>query len=321
MTHAIEIDNVSKRFGRKIALQNVSLAVPEGSVFALLGENGAGKSTLIRAMLGYHRFDSGTIRVLGLDPLRRSTELRRSVGYVSDAPAFYEWMTIEQIGAFAAGFYPLGFMEQYAKIAESYQLPWSTRIRDLSKGMRSKVALALATASKPRLLVLDEPTSGLDPLVRRQFLESMVERAAEGQTVLLSSHQIHEVERVADWIAILHRGIVQVCQPLETLKQSMLNVSFSMHDPLQPLPTVLHSCQIVDMRQDERSRQVMLRNPDPAVIEQLRNSDDVFDFHTLRPSLEELYIALTRDSTASSVGDSSVPPPTDEVGKISRNAG
>jgi ABC-2 type transport system ATP-binding protein len=298
MNQAIKIDNVSKHFGRKLALKDVSFTVPTGSVFALLGENGAGKSTLIRSLLGYHRVNSGSIRVLGLDPIRQPMEIRRAVGYVSDAPAFYEWMTVEKIGAFAAGFYPKGFMENYLTTATDFQLPWKTKIRDLSKGMRSKVALALATAFQPQLLILDEPTSGLDPVVRRQFLESMIDRAAAGQTVFLSSHQIHEVERVADWVAIVHQGVLQVVEPLEQLKSKVSQLSFSMRDPLVPLPSLFDESRLLYSSQSGRSWQLTIRDLDPALESQLQAIDQVFDVKVVRPSLEELYIAFTSDQKA-----------------------
>jgi ABC-2 type transport system ATP-binding protein len=298
MNQAIEIENVSKHFGRKLALKDVSFTVPTGSVFALLGENGAGKSTLIRSLLGYHRVNSGSIRVLGLDPIRQPMEIRRAVGYVSDAPAFYEWMTVEKIGAFAAGFYPKGFMENYLATATDFQLPWKTKIRDLSKGMRSKVALALATAFQPQLLILDEPTSGLDPVVRRQFLESMIDRAAAGQTVFLSSHQIHEVERVADWVAIVHQGLLQVVEPLEQLKNDVSQVSFSMRDPLLPLPSLFDDSHVLYSSQSGRSWQLTVRSLDPNVEDRLQAIDQVFDVKVARPSLEELYIAFTSDQKA-----------------------
>ncbi len=145
-------------------------------------------------------------------------DLRRRVGYVADQPGLYEWMTVADAGWYASGFYEAGFIERFAQLAGDFQLPMETKIRDLSKGMRAKVALSLAMAFDPKLLILDEPTSGLDPLVRRTFLESMVDRAAAGQTVFLSSHQIQEVERVADYVAILHEGKLQVVSNLDDLK-------------------------------------------------------------------------------------------------------
>ena len=152
------------------ALQGVDLNIESGSVFSLLGENGAGKTTLIRILTGFQRPSSGTVRVLGLDPITDALEIRRRIGYVSDSPALYEWMRVDEIGWFASSFYPDGFLKNYRDMLAQYDLPTNRKIKHLSKGQRAKVALALAVAHDPELLILDEPTSGLDPLVRRDFL-------------------------------------------------------------------------------------------------------------------------------------------------------
>ncbi len=296
MTPVISIDGVTKRFGRNTVLDKVSMNVPSGVVFALLGENGAGKSTLIRGLLGYHRFNAGSVRVCGLDPVQSPLPLRRMVGYVADSPGLYEWMTVADAGWYAAGFYPEGFLQRYGELATEFQLPAKTKIRDLSKGMRAKVALSLAMAFDPPLLILDEPTSGLDPVVRRAFLESMIDRAASGQTVFLSSHQIHEVERVADWIAILHQGKLQVVAPLEELKASVTLLSFSRRDPLIAPPNAMEKLEILHVSQVGRTLQMMVRGLDPTVTEALHQDSNLFEIKTVRPNLEELYIAFTQRS-------------------------
>ena len=294
MQPAICVKDVSKRFGRKTVLNHVSFDVPQGVVFALLGENGAGKSTLIRSMLGYHRLDRGTIEVLGLDAAKKPLEIRRQIGYVSDAPAMYEWMKVSDIGWFASGFYPKGFLERFQQLAQEFELPSQTKIRDLSKGMRSKVALALAMASEPALLILDEPTSGLDPLVRRQFLESMIDRAASGQTVFLSSHQIHEVERVADWVGFLHEGKLRVVAPLDQIKSALTVLTFSQHDTVLPLPNVLAADHILYQTQSGRSWRVIIAGWSPSLEAELIRDANIFDVGTIRPNLEDLFVAFTR---------------------------
>ena len=292
--NVISIERVSKRFSRRLVLDDVSLQVPSGCVFALLGENGAGKSTLIRGLLGYHKFDSGLVRIAGLDPRREPMAVRRRVGYVSDAPGLYEWMTIQEAGWYASGFYPDGFMQRYAQICSDFSLTADAQIRSLSKGMRAKTALALAMAFDPDVLVLDEPTSGLDPLVRRSFLESMVDRAATGQTVFLSSHQIHEVERVADWVAILHAGKLQVVAPLEDLKSQVRIVSLSLRDPLLAMPAAFDQLQILHRTLEGRSLRMMVRQMTDEVQSSLEHDSNVFDLQVLRPNLEELYLGFTQ---------------------------
>jgi ABC-2 type transport system ATP-binding protein len=225
MTAAISLQNVSKRYGSIVALDDVSFDVPTGSVCALLGANGAGKSTTLKILLGLVSPDSGTARVGGLDSQLDGIDIRRAVGYVPERPSLYEWMTVDEIGWFVASLYPSDYQRQYQKLLERYALNGRQKIRDLSKGSRSKVALALALAHQPAVLILDEPTSGLDPLVRREFLESMVDVAAEGRTVIISSHQVQEVERVADRVAILLHGKLVCHERLDELKQSAREVS------------------------------------------------------------------------------------------------
>ena len=290
----ISVQGVCKRFNRRPVLQAVSLEVPNGCVFALLGENGAGKSTLIRGLLGYHKFDSGTVRIAGLDPHREPMEVRRKVGYVSDAPGLYDWMTVQEAGWYASGFYAEGFLKRYAQLCSDFALTPDAQIRSLSKGMRAKTALALAMAFDPDVLVLDEPTSGLDPQVRRSFLESMVDRAATGQTVFLSSHQIHEVERVADWVAILHAGKLQVVAPLEELKSQVRIVTFSLRDPLLALPAEFDQLQILHRTIEGRSMRMMVRQMTDELQNGLSRDTNIFELQVMRPNLEELYLGFTQ---------------------------
>jgi ABC-2 type transport system ATP-binding protein len=294
MSEVIQVNNVCKRFGKRTVLDNVTLKVPAGVVFALLGENGAGKSTLIRSMLGYSKLDSGSISVCGMDPLKKPLEIRRQVGYVSDAPGLYEWMTVAQAGWYVSGFYPDGFLKAYAQRINEFQLPHDTKIRDLSKGMRAKVALSLAMSFDPALMILDEPTSGLDPLVRRSFLESMIDRAAAGQTVFLSSHQIQEVERVADWIAILHQGKLQIVAPLEELKSSISILDISLRDPLLALPDAMEPVEVLHRIQKGRTLHMMVRGLTPAIESALSQHPNLFEIKSMRPNLEELYLGFTQ---------------------------
>ena len=294
MSEVIHVNSVSKRFGKRTVLDNVTLKVPAGVVFALLGENGAGKSTLIRSMLGYVKVDSGSISVCGMDPLKKPLEIRRQVGYVSDAPGLYEWMTVAQAGWYASGFYPDGFLKAYAQRIHEFQLPNDAKIRDLSKGMRAKVALSLAMSFDPALMILDEPTSGLDPLVRRSFLESMIDRAAAGQTVFLSSHQIQEVERVADWIAILHQGKLQIVAPLEELKSSISMLDMSLRDPLLALPEAMEPVEVLHKIQKGRTLHMMVRGWTSAIESALSQHPNLFEIRSVRPNLEELYLGFTQ---------------------------
>ena len=285
----IQINHISKRFGRNVALENVSYSVEPGSVFALLGENGAGKTTTIRILLGMCDPDIGDTIVLGLDSQKNDIAIRRKIGYVPEQPNLYDWMTVAEIGKFAAAFYPDGFWFQYGKSVEAYQLPPDTKLRNLSKGMRAKVALALALAHDPELLILDEPTSGLDPLVRREFLESMVDRAATGKTVFLSSHQIAEVERVADYVAIMKKSKLLAVKKLEDLKSETFQLSATFSgiagDFTPPFSDIIEETVL------GRELRVIGTGLNPQAEQLLAGDEKIARFEIRKPSLEEVFVA------------------------------
>lgn len=287
----IRLENVTKRFGRDVALDGVSFEVPRGVVFALLGENGAGKTTAIRALLGLGYPDTGKLEVLGLDSRRDGLKIRERAGCVFEKPALYEWMTVDEIGWYTAGFYGDGFLERYRIMAAQFDLPATKKVKELSKGMKAKVALALALSlgHDPELLILDEPTSGLDPMVRREFLERMVDRTATGKTVFLSSHQIHEVERVADMVAILRHGKLLLCERLDRLKDEITELTVTLAEGFAQPPEVAGEV----LRQSRRARQwqILTRGTAPPDIESLRIHESVAEVAIRKPNLEEIFTA------------------------------
>ena len=299
MNDCIQIQDLTMNFRGCDALQGVDLKIESGSVFSLLGENGAGKTTLIRILTGFQRPSGGTVRVLGLDPIRDSLEIRRRIGYVSDSPALYEWMRVDEIGWFASSFYPDGFLKNYRDMVAQYELPTNRKIKHLSKGQRAKVALALAVAHDPELLILDEPTSGLDPLVRRDFLESMVERAASGRTVLLSSHQMSEVERVTDRLAIIHEGKVGLQGLLSELRDEIFEVTFSVTDPLTELPESESRIEILSEQKSGRQVRWIIRGFDTTIESEIDDWPGVHSVRSRPATLEELFIACTRGARTS----------------------
>jgi ABC-2 type transport system ATP-binding protein len=289
MSSVIELVNVTKRFGSQTALDNVSLAVPPGVVFALLGENGAGKTTAIRLMLGLAEATAGEVRVLGMDSRRDGLPIRRRVGYLPERPTLYDWMTAQEIGWFTAGFYADGFEHHFRTLVEGFRVPLGRKLSQLSKGMRAKVALSLAMAHRPELLILDEPTSGLDTMVRREFLESMVDIAAEGRTVLLSSHQINEVERVADIVAMVHRGRLLLVEPLDELKRTTRQLTVTVSDGSAALPAL--DGRVIHGRRRGRQWDILVRGLDDAALERLRFDESIVAVEARTPSLEEIFVA------------------------------
>jgi ABC-2 type transport system ATP-binding protein len=301
MDPVIRLENVTKRYGAQVALDRVSLEVPSGVVCALLGENGAGKTTAIRLLLGLTHCDQGSARVLGLDSAREGQRVRSQVGYVPERPTLYEWMTVSEIGWFTAGFYGSGFLEHYVRLIEDYELPPKRKIKSLSKGMRAKVSLALALAHEPVLLILDEPTSGLDTLVRREFMEGMVDIAAAGRTVFLSSHQIGEVERVADIVAILRAGKLLAVERLEDLKDQIRELTITLADDaaLPPL-----GGRILHERRHRQQLQLLVRGMGEAELTGLRAHRSVRELGIRTPSLEEIFVAYLESADA----DEAAPP-------------
>lgn len=293
----VKMSGVSKSFGAQMALDNVSLTIPRGIVFALLGENGAGKSTCLKTLLGLEAPDRGQAEVLGMDSRKQGIDIRAAVGYFPENPALYDWMTVAEIGWFTAGFYGAGFQTEFERLAAEYELPLNQKIGKLSKGGRAKVTLALATAHQPPLLILDEPTSGLDTLVRRKFLESMVDVAASGRSVLLSSHQIPEVERVADTIAIINRGKLLICDSLDNLKQSMERWVVSLASPEVALPDIKAKTVLHEGQQTRRQR-LLVRDMTPECLWAIRDHEGVQDVEVHTPSLEEIFVGLMKSSHA-----------------------
>jgi len=219
-TAPIEIKNLTRRFQRKLALDDVSLAVPRGCVLGLVGENGAGKTTLIKHVLGLLTAEQGSVRVFGLDPVANPPVVLSRLGYVSEARDLPPWMRIDELLRYTQAFYP-HWDEAYAeKLREQFNLDPAAKIKHLSRGELAKAALLIALAYRPELLVLDEPSSGLDPMVRRDILEAIVRTVAEeGRTVFFSSHLLDEIERVSDRVAMIVQGRIILDAPLDDIRE------------------------------------------------------------------------------------------------------
>jgi ABC-2 type transport system ATP-binding protein len=217
----IEISGVTRRFGAKRALENISLAVPRGVVFGLVGANGAGKTTLIRHVLGLLKAQSGTVHVFGLDPVREPVRVLSRIGYLSEEGDLPGWMRVDELMRYMRAFYPT-WDEAYAQeLRRQFALDPAAKVKSLSKGQKARAGLLVALAYRPELLLLDEPSSGLDPIVRRDILGAIVRTIAdEGRTVLFSSHLLDEVERISDRVAMLKDGRILFTGELDQIKQS-----------------------------------------------------------------------------------------------------
>lgn len=215
----VAVTNLSRSFGPKKALNDVTLTVPRGCVFGLVGENGAGKSTLIKHLLGLWLAETGSVRVFGLDPVPEPTAVLGRIGYLSEQPDLPGWMRVAELLRYTQAFYPRWDTAYAGQLLKRFGLDVDVRIRTLSKGQRARLGLIAAEAHRPELLILDEPSSGLDPIVRRDILEAIIRTVTdEGRTVIFSSHLLDEVERVSDHVAMLHQGTLKLCAPLDEIK-------------------------------------------------------------------------------------------------------
>jgi ABC-type multidrug transport system ATPase subunit len=236
---AVEITDVSRRFGAKLALDNVSLAVPTGTVMGLVGENGAGKTTLIKHVLGLLKAQTGSVSVLGFDPVADPVRVLSRLGYLSEEPDMPGWMRVHELLRYVAAFYPTWDSQYAEQLRSDFGLDPATKIKHLSKGQRARVGLVAALAYRPDLLVLDEPSSGLDPIVRRDILGAIIRTIAEeGRTVLFSSHLLSEVERVSDRIAMIKNGRVLFCDTLEGIQRRHARLTLRFELPHKQPPQI-----------------------------------------------------------------------------------
>lgn len=225
MTLAIEAAGLCYRPGKSFAIDDLALNVPRGSIYGFLGPNGAGKTTTIRLLLGLERADSGRVTVLGESMPDRAPDVLARIGYVPERPHLHRFLTVAESMAFHAAFFPTWDQAWALELLRQFALPVSRALSQLSKGEMGKLLILQALAQRPELLVLDEPTDGLDPVVRREVLSAVVDYVADrGATVLISSHLIHELERLTDWVGVMDRGRLVAEYPMERLKNGIKRV-------------------------------------------------------------------------------------------------
>jgi ABC-2 type transport system ATP-binding protein len=217
----VDIAGLSRNFGTRSALTSVTLSLPRGAVYGLVGANGAGKTTLIRHILGLLRAESGSVRVFGLDPVADPVGVLSRIGYLSEENDLPGWMRVDELIRYSRAFYP-AWDDAYAEeLRQRFGLDPKAKIKTLSKGQKARAGLLVALAYRPELLVLDEPSSGLDPIVRRDILGAVIRTIAdEGRTVLFSSHLLEEVEQVADHVTMISEGRIVLSAPLSVIKDT-----------------------------------------------------------------------------------------------------
>jgi ABC-2 type transport system ATP-binding protein len=217
MKHAMELRNLKKQY-KGFILEDVSFAVPAGFISGLIGPNGAGKTTIIKSIMNLIHADSGQVTIFGDDAWTEERKARSRIGYVSDEPKFYEDARVGDHATAFSGFYESWNQAKFTELADEYELPVSKKCKTLSQGMRTKLAIALALAHEPDLLIMDEPTSGLDPIFRKKLLASLAEYVGEGgRSVLFSTHITSDLETTADFVTFIHDGRVMFSESLESV--------------------------------------------------------------------------------------------------------
>jgi ABC-2 type transport system ATP-binding protein len=240
-------------------------------------------------LMGLLAADAGRAQILGEDCWAAAIRLRHRIGYVPEKPRYYDWMTVREIGWFTAGFHRPTFFGRYSQLVEHFHLDPSARLRTLSKGGYAKVGLALALAPDPEVLVLDEPTSGLDLFTRREFLASMVDLAGAGRTILISSHGINEVERVASHVAFLAQGRLLLAAPLDELRRRLVRLRLRWQGS-PPVGAELGT--VLEEELSGRQWQAVLQDPNAPAVQGLRHREGITEFEEVPLTLEDMYTAL-----------------------------
>jgi ABC-2 type transport system ATP-binding protein len=222
MTNAIETWGLCYRAGKDFELRDLGLKVREGSIYGFLGPNGAGKSTTIKLLMGMLRPGSGQISVLGLRAPEQMPRILADVGYVPERPHLYPFLPVEAAVEYHAAFFPSFDIPYAAELLDQFNLPRRRPVRALSKGEAGKLHMLLVLAQRPRLLILDEPTDGLDPVVRRDVLTALLDFCSQGSTtVFISSHLVHELERICDWVGVVDKGRLVAELPMHAFKNGI----------------------------------------------------------------------------------------------------
>ena len=297
MTAAIETAGLGKSYGPTRAVIDLDLVVEPGQVFAFLGPNGAGKTTTIRMLLALQLPDVGRAAVLGLDPGRDSVEIHRRIGYLPGDLALYPRMTGRQHIGWYARARGLRDLSPATALAERFDAVLDRPARELSRGNRQKIGLVMAFMSRPELLILDEPTSGLDPLMRSEFARLARQVVAEGATVFWSSHELDEVQRLADRVAIIKQGRLLTTQTVESLRESApLTVQARFAQPITPaLFAGLEGVSVTSC--DGSAIQLEVTGAIGPVLRVIAGHDPV-DFTCRHAGLDELFLAYYREPAA-----------------------
>jgi ABC-2 type transport system ATP-binding protein len=287
---AIKIEGLHFSYGRKKVLEGVDLEVPKGSIFGFLGRNGSGKTTTIKTLLGLQKPQAGRCFVDGLDSVTQSLEVRKRIGFMAEDQQMYGWMTVSRIIKWVAGFYSNWDYKFTEELIEILRLPKDVKVKTLSKGQNSSLALLLALGHRPGIVILDDPTLGLDPIARKDFLRHVIDLLqSNGVTVFFSSHLLYEIEPVADHIAILDKGVIVRASRTEQLRESVRRFALTPTSEANVgrLPGVLDVLKVgnnisVTLEDCDNAKRAQLKNLSVnGMTETALNLDEIFEAYVI----------------------------------------
>jgi ABC-2 type transport system ATP-binding protein len=287
--YAVVTDRLTKRFGKKLALDGVSAHIPVGSVFGLMGPNGVGKTTFVRCLLNFINPTSGKMRVLGFDAVRESVEVRRHTGHVAALQSLWEWMTVQEFVDFVASCFPHWNAAWVSSFLERVAINPTQRIGTLSRGQRTFAALAAAIGHEPQLLILDEALTGLDPISRQEVLASIIDvMHLEGRTVIITGQDIANLERICDYVGFLIEGKLFYEGPLEALKARVKRIMIQ--HPSGPPPPI--PAGALRASEGPRETQFTVSNFAPELLDELAAPGRVVQ--AMDMSLEDIFVDLVK---------------------------
>ena len=293
LTPAIDIQNLAYSYGKAEAVHDLSLRALPGRCYGLFGRNGAGKTTTMKCLLNLLRPQRGQVRVFGLDPANVEVEVKRRLAYVPDQLAFYPWMTVRETLDYLASFRERWNKKTEQELLDRFRLDSAKRTAALSKGQRTQLALIAAICPETDLLVLDEPTSGLDPIVRREFIETVIGAYQEGgsgeRTIFVSTHLISEFEGLIDEFTIIDQGRAVLTLEADEARHRFQKIRARFSQPLPELD--LQSA--LRVRREGRELELIVNGSGPQLLERLRlHQPEVLTTEAL--TLEEVFVAVLK---------------------------
>jgi ABC-2 type transport system ATP-binding protein len=290
---AIEVSNLVRKFDRAEAVNGLTFTVQPGRCYGLFGRNGAGKTTTIKCLLNWLRPDAGEVRVFGLEPGKHEVGVKSRLAYVPDYVAFYPWMTVRETLDYLASFRQRWESPMEQDLLSQFRLDPAKKVSALSKGQRTQLALIGAIAAQPELLVLDEPTSGLDPLVRREFIRTVIGAYQEAdpgnRTVFVSTHLISEFEGLIDEFTIVENGRATVTLEADEARQKYQKIRARFADPLPAIDL----SDVLSVRKEPRELELVVNGNASAILERVKYFSPL-EINTEALSMQEIFIASVR---------------------------